>query len=274
MQILGIPIWKYKYKNFFNEITLLKKKTIVFTPNPEIILNTIKDKEFKKILLKANYLVPDWTWLFIAYQIIDFKKKLKHKFFFILIFLVLPIFIFNVIFRKKYIYGKYWDKICGSDLSFDLLTFAEKNNIKISILDLYNPNDEKKVASQKAFSKKIKEKYKKLDFDYIIYDETKKEKIIEKISKNKSKIIFSTLGMKKQEKSIIDLMWKCNNLKLGLWVWSSFDYIVWFQKRAPKLWRVLWLEWLYRLISWPQKIKRLKRLWNAIFVFIYKVIIN
>jgi UDP-N-acetyl-D-mannosaminuronic acid transferase (WecB/TagA/CpsF family) len=34
----------------------------------------------------------------------------------------------------------------------------------------------------------------------------------------------------------------------------------------------LWLEWFYRLLTWPRKLDRLKRLWNAIFVFTFKVI--
>jgi UDP-N-acetyl-D-mannosaminuronic acid transferase (WecB/TagA/CpsF family) len=80
--------------------------------------------------------------------------------------------------------------------------------------------------------------------------------------------------MKKQEQSILEIMWKCKNIKIWTWIWSSFDYIIGFQKRAPKIWRYLWLEWLYRLFTWPQKINRLKRLYSAIFVFIYKVIIN
>jgi exopolysaccharide biosynthesis WecB/TagA/CpsF family protein len=78
--------------------------------------------------------------------------------------------------------------------------------------------------------------------------------------------------MKKQEQSVIEIMKKCSNIKLWLGIGSSFDYFIWFQKRAPKFWRQLWLEWLYRLITGPKKLTRLKRLYSAIFVFTYKVI--
>jgi exopolysaccharide biosynthesis WecB/TagA/CpsF family protein len=78
--------------------------------------------------------------------------------------------------------------------------------------------------------------------------------------------------MKAQEKSVVEVMEKCKNIKIWMWIGSSFDYFIGFQKRAPKFWRLLWLEWLYRLITWPQKLKRLKRLYNAIFVFIWKVL--
>lgn len=275
MQILWIPLNKLSYKYFFENITRLDKRSIIFTPNPEIILKTLEDVEFKDILLKADYLLPDWTGLFIAFQIIDLKAIYPNSLILCLLsFVFLPYFVFNVIFRKKYIYTKYGDKICWSDLTTDLLKFANKENIKIAIIDLYNPNDEQKVASQKIFSEKLKEVYKNLNFDYIIYNESKKEEIIESIKNSDSKVLFSTLWMKKQEKSILDIMNSCDNIKIWTWIWSSFDYIIGFQKRAPNIWRYLWLEWLYRLATWPQKINRLKRLYRAIFIFIYKVITN
>jgi len=44
-----------------------------------------------------------------------------------------------------------------------------------------------------VFFKLLKEKFKKLDFDYFIYEPSKKEEIIDKVKNSKSKIIFSTL---------------------------------------------------------------------------------
>lgn len=275
MQILWIPINKLSYKEFLEKITKLNKKSIIFTPNPEIILKTLEDQEFKKMILRADYLLPDWTGLYIASQINEYKLSAKKHILWILIsFLLLPIFVLNVIFRKKELYKKYWEKICWSDLTLDLLKFANNNNIKITIIDLYNPLDEKKVASQKEFSNKLKQVYADLIFDYVIYNEREKEEIINSIKNSDSKILFSTLWMKKQEESVIEIMEKCDNLKIWTGIWSSFDYIIWFQKRAPKIWRYMWIEWMYRLITWPQKIKRLKRLYMAIVVFTYKVIIN
>lgn len=279
LDILWIYLDKLKYKDFLASIKELKNKTIIFTPNPEIILKAAEDKEFKELLSKANYLIPDWIWIYIAYQIISLKEKIKKQkyispIFSTFIFILLPYFVFNIIFRKKYLYKKYWDKICWSDLTRDLLDFANNKKIKITIIDLYNPTDIKKVESQKIFSDKLKEIYQNLDFDYFICDENKKNKIVEDIKKSDSKILFSTLGMKRQEKSVVEIMEKCESIKIWMWIWSSFDYIIWFQKRAPKIWRNIWLEWLYRLVTWPQKSSRLKRLWNAIFVFIYKVVTN
>jgi UDP-N-acetyl-D-mannosaminuronic acid transferase (WecB/TagA/CpsF family) len=112
------------------------------------------------------------------------------------------------------LYKKYGDRICGSDLTKHVLAKAIKNHTKITIIDLYNPTDIKKVESQKIFSEKLKEKFPKINFDYFIYDEKEKNKILEQIKKSDSKILFSTLGMKQQEKSVVEIMKSCSNIKL------------------------------------------------------------
>ncbi|MDD2871552.1 MAG: WecB/TagA/CpsF family glycosyltransferase [Candidatus Gracilibacteria bacterium] len=266
MKIFGININKLKYKDLLNNIKQLETQKIVFTPNPEILLKTKTDTEFKELLNKANYLTPDGIGLYIAFQILDnnFGKWLNT--------LLIPYYFFNLFVRRKYLYNKYGDRICGSDITKDMINFASDKGIKVTIIDLYNPTDEKKVKSQKIFTTLLKQKFPKLKFDYFIYNPTKKQEIISTISLSESKILFSTLGMKIQEKSVIEIMEKCNNIKLGLAIGSSFDYFIGFQKRAPIIFRKIGLEWLYRLITGPKKINRLKRLYNAIIVFIYETI--
>jgi N-acetylglucosaminyldiphosphoundecaprenol N-acetyl-beta-D-mannosaminyltransferase len=270
MQIFGIKLDKLKYNEFLNLLkSWLKQdndfRKIIFTPNPEILLNTLKDREFKEILQKADYLTIDGIWIYIGLQILEFKNIFLR-------FLLLPYFFFNLFFRRKYLYKKYWERICGSDLTKDLLEYAQKEWIKITILDPYFPQDKKKCKAQETFKKDLEKVFPKLDFDFFIYKPEEKQNIIKQICLSNSKILFSTLWMKTQEKSVIEIMEKCENIKIWLWVGSSFDYFTWFQKRAPKILRSLGLEWLYRLITWPQKIKRIKRLYMAIFVFVYNVL--
>lgn len=266
MKIFNIEINKINYKDLFTEITKFEKQNIVFTPNPEILLKTLSDKQFEWYLQKANYLTADWIGLYIAFQVND------NKFWGFINTLLLPYFFFNLFFRRKNLYKKYGERICWSDLTKDLINHLNETWEKFSIIDLYNPTDFKKVESQKNFPDLIKNKFNNLNFDYFIYNPEKKENIINEIKNSDSKIVFSTLWMKKQEESVIEIMEKCKNIKIWLWIWSSFDYFIWFQKRAPKMWRSFWLEWLYRLITWPRKIDRLKRLYSAIIVFTFNVL--
>lgn len=266
MKIFDIELDALKYRDFFTEITRFDKKNIVFTPNPEILLSLKKDKEFSDIVKKASHLVPDWIGLYIWFQIA------RNNYWTFINTLLLPYFFFNLFFRRKSLYAKYWDKICGSDLTRDLIEFADKNSLWITILDLYNPTDSKKVESQKILIPRLQEKYPNAAFHLYIYRPEEMDNILENIKASWDKIVLATLWAKRQEKLIIDIFESLDTVSVWVGIGSSIDYLIWFQKRAPKIWRALGLEWLYRLITWPQKINRLKRIYNAIFVFIYEVL--
>jgi UDP-N-acetyl-D-mannosaminuronic acid transferase (WecB/TagA/CpsF family) len=59
MKIFNINLDNLKYVDFFKQITRFETQQIVFTPNPEILLKTLTDKEFESLLNKATYLTPD-----------------------------------------------------------------------------------------------------------------------------------------------------------------------------------------------------------------------
>lgn len=288
MKIFELEIQPLVYNDFFQEITkdiVEKKKSsrvkewqkgkIVFTPNPEILLQARQDREFFDFLSKADFLTNDGIGLYVGYQIQDglkHRKKLHPKTSLAVwercfILWHLPYYFFNLLFRKKYLYRKYGDRICGSDLTLKLTEFAQEKSIQITIIDLYNPSDTAKVANQKIFSEKLQAYFPQLQFDYFVYDPENREEILEHITQSDSQIVFSTLGMKKQEKSILKIVSECPNIKLGLGVGSSFDYITGFQKRAPEVFQKLWLEWFYRIFTSPGKIRRIKRIFQAVFVF-------
>ena len=267
MEIFWIPLSNLQYSSFFKEITSGQKKwRIIFTPNPEILLIAQKDEEYRVVLKKADFLLPDGVWLFLAFQILDSKNSLLKDIF------LLPYYIYRVLFQKPKLYEKYGERICGSDLTKDLLSDAQKSAKTIAIVDLYNPNDALKEASQKVFISKLQEFFPWLKVNYYIWQPQESEKIIQDITRGEAVYLFSTLGMKKQEENIIKILGRCPNIQLGIWVGGSFDYFTGMQKRAPSYIRKIGFEWLYRLFFWPQKLKRIKRLWNAVIVFIMQVL--
>lgn len=100
---------------------------------------------------------------------------------------------------------------------------------------------------------------------------TKKEdkQIIDKINKSEADLLFVAYGAPKQEKWIYRNLKLLKSVKVAIGVGGSFDFISEKVKRAPKIMRKLNLEWLYRLIKNP---KRIKRIINASIVFPIKVL--
>ena len=83
----------------------------------------------------------------------------------------------------------------------------------------------------------------------------------------KPDICLIAMGIPMQEK-LINKYFK--NAKKGIYigVGGSFDVLSGIKKRAPKLFIKLNLEWLYRIIKEP---RRLKRFWNNNIKFLFKI---
>lgn len=82
------------------------------------------------------------------------------------------------------------------------------------------------------------------------------KKVIKKINKAKPKILLVGLGSPKQEKWIYENLAKMPSVKMAVGVGGAFDFISGRVKRAPKFLQKIGLEWLWRLILQPWRIKR------------------
>ena len=78
--------------------------------------------------------------------------------------------------------------------------------------------------------------------------------LIEDIIKYKPDIVFVAMGSPKQEKLISEIQKKYKVLFQGLG--GSFDVYIGSVKRAPNWWLKNSLEWAYRLIKQPYRIRR------------------
>ena len=87
------------------------------------------------------------------------------------------------------------------------------------------------------------------------------------IVKKKPDICMVALGIPYQEKLISKYFDKVNK-GIYIGVGGSFDVMSGTKKRAPKIFIKLNLEWLYRIMTEP---KRLKRFWNSNVKFMFKI---
>jgi len=135
------------------------------------------------------------------------------------------------------------ERICGSDFLYDLCEFAEKNEYSVELVGARKHVREK---TQQVLSKKFP--------DLLIA--------------NPGDITFVALGAPKQE------VWMAQeksrqNRKVMIGVGGAFDMITGHTRRAPKIFRTIGLEWLWRLFLQPS---RFLRIWKAVVVFPLAVI--
>ena len=80
--------------------------------------------------------------------------------------------------------------------------------------------------------------------------------LVNKINESGAEILFLALGSPKQEKWFMTYRVQLNNVRVVQGIGGTLDVIAGNVKRAPEFWRKAGLEWLYRLILDPKRIKR------------------
>jgi N-acetylglucosaminyldiphosphoundecaprenol N-acetyl-beta-D-mannosaminyltransferase len=219
---------KESYYNYLLDLLHDESKEFIITVNPETIMTAYKNDTIANILQdKSNSLVPDG---------IAVVKKAKQ--------LGIPV----------------KERITGVDISEYLL---QKGNDLYKSIFLYGAKEE--VVSDLV--KVINKKYPNLDVlgysNGYIEDQ---DQVFEIIKNLKPDICLVALGIPNQE-LIINKHLKEFSKGIFIGVGGTFDVLSGHKKRAPKIFIKCHLEWLYRLIKEP---KRLKRFWQNNIKFMLK----
>lgn len=153
------------------------------------------------------------------------------------------------------------ERITGIDIANELLKLGNKQKKSIYLFGA-------KQEVIDSMEKVLKESYPNLNLVGMSNGyEKDKDKIFEKIVKTKPDIVLVALGIPLQEKLIYKHLDKFDK-GIFVGVGGSFDVISGHKKRAPKIFIKLNLEWLYRILKEP---KRLKRFYDSNVKFIFKV---
>lgn len=91
-----------------------------------------------------------------------------------------------------------------------------------------------------------------------------RDAIIAKINASGAHLLLVAFGAPAQDLWIAENLPRLTTVRVAMGVGGTFDFIAGRIRRAPKLLRVLGLEWLWRLVLQP---KRIGRIWNAVIVF-------
>jgi len=228
IKILGIRVSIIKPAEVLKEIeafVLGEKRHLITTPNPEFLLESRKDNEFFSILNKASLALPDGMGLKIT----------------------------------AWFKGVNLERYTGADLSRDLLSLAETKHWPVAVINWHAG-----LSNAEDINKALRKKYPQLKF--LVKDERRGDYVfdVSDLKNFQPKIIFCALGAPYQEKLLVRLLPKVG-AKVGIGIGGSFDYLTDKAPRAPKFFRGLGLEWLWRLVLAPRK--RFRRIYRAVAIF-------
>ncbi len=229
LSIMGVRIDNKNMNEVIDTVKMKlaeKKQYIIYTPNTEIIMMCQKDEEFIGLLNRSDINIPDGVGLIYASKI----KKHPLK-----------------------------EKVAGYDLSVNLLKLADEQGLKLFVIGgkpgvaetaMKNVHEEypniKIVGAQHGYFKGTHLGQKGHEEEL---------KVIEAINKKEPDILFVGFGAKKQEQWIEYNKDKIN-AKIIIGNGGTLDGLAGNVKRAPEIFIKLGLEWFYRLVKEPKRIKR------------------
>jgi N-acetylglucosaminyldiphosphoundecaprenol N-acetyl-beta-D-mannosaminyltransferase len=230
IEIMGVEICDLSNQETFNEaIKLLEQKketpATIYTPNTEIVMMCQKDESLKSIINAGALILPDGVGLVIGSRI----RKIPLK-----------------------------ERVTGFDTSLSLIKIAVERGYKVFLL-----GGAPGVAELAADNIRMKHGdivcgyqhgyFKGFHSGYANSDEEKS--IIERINLLKPDILFVGFGSPKQEKWIDNFL-NILNVRLIIGNGGTIDVLSGQVKRAPLAFQKLGLEWFYRLIKDPKRIRR------------------
>lgn len=247
-----------KFFFFANQKTGYKK---VYTPNPEMLVEAKTNKKFLSVLQSADLSLADANGILWASGIEYLQdKNIFWRW-------VLGIFsLFGYAFFRKNFPAMISSPICGSDF---FRIFLEQSQEK-HLIDTATAPQIFLLGGSEGSAKYINKKFSTIAgyFDGMV-NEKNIPKILEQINSSGANVLFVALGAPKQEIFIAEQEKFLPNIRVAMGVGGSFDFISGHQVRAPKNFRTLGIEWLYRLIKEPS---RVGRIWTATGRFIAQVL--
>lgn len=215
------------------------KQNLIFTPNPEMLVDAQFDEYFKKVLNNGDLNLCDG-------------------------------------FGISLLSGGKIKRITGVDFVYKLCELALKENKTVFLLGSSSREILAKTVEnlKKQFPKlKIAGFHPGPDIDFLVVEDKNtilpepeaNDQAIHEIIMTAPDILLVAFGHNKQEKWIYENIKNLPSVKIAMGVGGTFDYISGGVRRAPCFMRKIGLEWLYRLIRQPS---RISRIWKATVVFL------
>ncbi|WNS78288.1 WecB/TagA/CpsF family glycosyltransferase [Domibacillus sp. DTU_2020_1001157_1_SI_ALB_TIR_016] len=196
--------------------------TFIVTANPEIVMKARKDSSFYEVISAADMITPDGIGIIYASKILGYSLK---------------------------------ERVGGYDMIHALLEHREHTGAATKLFLLGSTEDVVAAAGEKLTELYGHAQVMGTHHGYFEKDSDEERLIVERISREKPDLLLVGAGNPKQEEFIHRFK---NELgaTVMIGVGGSFDILSGRICRAPELFRKLGLEWFYRLLCEPKRIKR------------------
>lgn len=227
VEILGVKIDNLSLGEAAQKVEFFlsgPKNNLIVTPNPEMVVRAQKDVTFRNLLNSAALSIPDGIGLVLASRFL--KNPIKKK-------------------------------VPGVDFMEEICRIASASGKSVFLLGA-------QIGVAGKACENLNEKFPDLKIAGHLDGDFDLESCFQSVKKASPDILFVALGAPKQERWIFENLNKLESVKLAMGVGGAFDFLSGKTKRAPLWMRKIGLEWFWRLIIEPRRVKRIV---DAVIVF-------
>ena len=189
----------------------------IFASNPEKNFSIPADPELHRVYGEADMLLPDGI---------------------------------GMVYAARLLYNRVFQRIPGSEFIFDICALAAREGHGVFV---YGAKEEVNAGAVKT----LEGCFPGLtiagrEHGYV----RDMEELVRKINESGARILFLALGSPRQEKWFAVHGTELTTVRVVQGIGGTLDTITGHVKRAPEMWCRLNLEWLFRLMDDPRRIKR------------------
>ncbi len=192
----------------------------VVTLNAEMIISAQNDKKLDRIIQHANLVIPDGAGVILALKLQGFKAS----------------------------------RVPGIELAHGALQLATQNDIPVALIGA-----DRQVLDYLRGALPQQFPGLRLVFSQDGYfDAAQQEKVIADLNQSNAQLVLIAMGVPRQEYLIEQAQINAHH-RVCIGVGGSFDVWAGKVRRAPRIWQNCHLEWFYRLVSEPWRLKRMSK---------------
>lgn len=219
-QYLGVSVSPLTYDQIIDDVKVrikAKKQSTVIAVNPEKVMTAQRDPLVKELINQSTYQIADGVGMIIAARL------------------------------KK---GELKERVTGVDMMKRLLEMAASENLGVFF---YGAKEETVQKAKQNLEASIPGLRVAGYENGYVQDQ---EALLENIRQSGAQLVFVALGSPRQELWIRENMPHLPGVYVFQGVGGSFDVYSGNVQRAPEMYRRAGLEWLYRLMKEPKRLKR------------------
>ena len=194
---------------------------VIFASNPEKNFSVPRDPDLYAVFSRADLLLPDGIGMVLA---------------------------------AKLLYGVEISRIPGVEFMGEICRLSASNGYRVFVYGAREDVNSRAVTV-------LREKYPGINIvgraNGYVRDSDMPE-LVKKINESRAQVLFLALGSPKQEQWFARYRDELHGVRVCQGIGGSLDAITGRVRRAPAFWRRIGLEWFYRLITEPKRIKRQK----------------